>query len=212
MRPDLTDITVVLDRSGSMASCRSDAEGGLNHFIQEQAKQPGTALFSLVQFNTEYEFVHRGVNLQHIIPVFHLNPSGRTALLDAIGRAIVETGERLKNIQEHNRPGLVVFVILTDGLENASKEYTRSRIKEMLQHQESVYKWKFTYLGANQDAFAEAGTIGINLAAVANYNAEEKTSGTFRLASDHVSKMRGEVAVGSDAVNEYTDEQRKMIQ
>src|SRR5262249_34920935 len=152
MRKDLTDITVVVDRSGSMAACQSDAEGGLNTFINEQKRLPGESLFTLVQFDTEYEFVHKGIPIRDV-PPYHLVPRGSTALLDAVGRAIIETGERLRNMKEADRPGLVVFVILTDGQENSSREFQLAKIKEMVQHQQDVYKWQFTYLGANQDAF-----------------------------------------------------------
>ena len=160
MRNDLTDVTVVLDRSGSMQSCRDDAEGGLNTFIEEQKKQPGETLFTLVQFDTEYEFVHKGKPIRDVGPC-ELVPRGMTALLDAVGRAIAETGERLAAMPEPDRPGLVVFVIVTDGQENSSKEYTKPQIKEMIERQQNDYKWQFTFLGANQDAFAEAHGIGI---------------------------------------------------
>ena len=160
MRSDLTDITLVVDRSGSMQSIREDAEGGVNAFLQEQAKQPGEALLTLVQFDTEYEFVHRGVPIKHV-PAYTLMPRGNTALLDAVGRAINETGERLSKMAETDRPGLVVFVIMTDGLENSSQEFTKAQIKQQIEEQQSKYSWQFTFLGANQDAFAEAGGMGI---------------------------------------------------
>lgn len=113
MRADLTDITVVVDRSGSMASCRKDAVGGLNTFIDEQKKQPGHATFTLIQFDDKYEVVHNGIQLNDV-PACDLVPRGSTALLDAIGKGIVTTGERLKALLEDQRPGLVVFVILTE--------------------------------------------------------------------------------------------------
>ena len=99
MRSDLTDVTVVLDRSGSMSSCRDEAENGVNHFVDEQKKHEGECVFSLVQFDTEYEFVHRGVPVGDV-PAFQLVPRGMTALLDAVGRAINETGERLAKMDE----------------------------------------------------------------------------------------------------------------
>ena len=92
-------------------------------------------------------------------------PRGSTALLDAVGRAINETGDRLAKTPEQDRPGLVVFVIVTDGQENSSKEFSKARIKEMIDEQQKKYNWQFTFLGANQDAFAEAGGIGIRSAA-----------------------------------------------
>ena len=164
MRTDLTDITLVVDRSGSMEAIREDAQGGVNAFIREQAGQPGEALLTLVQFDTEYEFIHRGVPIGQA-PEYKLVPRGATALLDAVGRAINETGERLAKMPEEDRPGLVVFVVMTDGLENSSKEFDKAQIKKMIQHQQDEFNWHFTFLGANQDAFAEAGAMGIDAAA-----------------------------------------------
>ena len=112
MNSELTDITLVVDRSGSMQKIREDAEGGVNAFIEKQAKEPGEALLTLVQFDTEYDFVHKGVAIKEV-PTYQLVPRGRTALLDAVGRAINETGERLSKIDEQDRPGLVIFVALS---------------------------------------------------------------------------------------------------
>jgi hypothetical protein len=130
MNKDLTDITLVVDRSGSMQQRREDAQGGVNAFVQQQAREPGDALLTLVQFDTEYEIVHSGVPVQDV-PEYELVPRGLTALLDAVGRAINETGKRLSDMNEADRPGLVIFVITTDGLENSSQEFTRDQIKEM---------------------------------------------------------------------------------
>ena len=155
MKPDLTDITLVVDRSGSMEQVQKDAQGGVNSFIKEQAKEPGEALLTLVQFDTEYEFLHEGVPISQV-PEYKLVPRGMTALLDAVGRAINETGERLSKMKEQDRPGLVIFVVMTDGLENSSKEFSKDLIKEMIKRQQEKYNWHFTFLGANQDAIATA--------------------------------------------------------
>ena len=166
MNSDLTDITLVIDRSGSMEAIREDAEGGVNAFVREQAKHPGEALLTLVQFDTEYDFIHKGIPVKQV-PAYKLVPRGSTALLDAVGRAINETGERLANMAEPDRPGLVIFVIVTDGEENSSHEFSKARIKQMIDQQQTKYSWQFTFLGANQDAFAEAGGMGIHAAGVA---------------------------------------------
>ena len=129
MRSDLTDITLVVDRSGSMEQVQEDAEGGVNSFIAQQAKEPGEALLTLVQFDTEYEFLHKGVPISQV-PKFELVPRGMTALLDAVGRAMNETGERIAKMDERDRPGLVVFVVMTDGQENSSKEFSKATIKD----------------------------------------------------------------------------------
>jgi hypothetical protein len=210
MRNDLTDVTVVLDRSGSMQSCRDDAEGGLNTFIDEQKKQSGDTLFTLVQFDTEYEFVHKGVPINGV-GEFTLVPRGMTALLDAVGRAIVETGERLAAMPEPQRPGLVVFVIVTDGQENSSREYTKAQVKEMIERQQNVYKWQFTFLGANQDAFAEAGSIGISLAAAANFSPDRFVA-TFQACSNNVGRMRAAAASGQSVHSSFTSTEREAME
>jgi hypothetical protein len=146
MKTDLTDITLVVDRSGSMEAVREDAEGGVNAFLREQAQQPGEALLTLVQFDTEYEFVHKGISVKDA-PAYKLVPRGCTALLDAVGRAINETGDRLAKMAETDRPGLVVFVIVTDGLENSSHEFTKVKVQEMIDRQQNQYHWQFTFPG-----------------------------------------------------------------
>ena len=210
MRADLTDITLVVDRSGSMESIREDAEGGVNTLIAEQAKQPGECLITLVQFDQEYEFVHQGVKASEC-PAYKLKPRGTTALLDAVGRAINETGERLAALPESQRPGLVVFVISTDGQENASHEFTREQVKQMIARQESVYNWQFTFLAANAEAFAEAGGMGIDAAKAAQFG-----EGKVRLANlavaQKLSRMRGQKASGENVVNEFTPEEWKSME
>ena len=190
MKSNITDITLVVDRSGSMQQRREDAEGGVNAFIQQQAKEPGEALLTLIQFDTEYEILHRGVPIEEV-PEYRLEPRGMTALLDAVGRAINETGIRLKALEEADRPGLVIFVITTDGLENSSTEFTRDQIKEMIEHQQSKYGWHFTFLGANQDAFAEAGAMGMRAGGVANF-AMDKVGTAYEMTSRKVSRMRSQ--------------------
>jgi len=206
MRTDLTDITMVIDRSGSMESIRTDAEGGINTFIESQKSEPGEALLTLVQFDTEYEFVHKGVPIG-TAERFRLVPRGSTALLDAVGRAINETGARLGMMDEAKRPGLVVFVIVTDGAENSSKEFTRDKIREMIEHQQSAYKWQFTFLAANQDAFAEGATLGIAQAGTAGY-AMDKMQNAWGATSKKMSRMRKAASEGAAVDNNFTIEER----
>jgi len=209
VRSDLADVTLVVDRSGSMSSIREDAEGGINTFVQEQAKQPGEALLTLVQFDTEYEFVHRAVSVSRV-PHYKLVPRGNTALLDAVGRAINETGERLAKIPANDRPGLVVFVIVTDGQENSSKEFSKAKIKELIEHQQSKYNWQFTFLGANQDAFAEAGGLGIRAAGAATF-APGKVGAAWQGTCMLVARMRKQTSDEETVVNEFTDSERKAM-
>lgn len=207
MRHDLTDITLVVDRSGSMQARREDAEGGVNAFIQEQARGPGEALLTLVQFDTEYDVVHRGVPIEEV-PEYRLKPRGMTALMDAVGRAINETGERLASMPERKRPGLVIFVITTDGLENSSEEFTLESVREMIEHQQGVYDWQFTFLGANQDAFAEAGSMGIHHHGIADFD-PDKFRTAYEVSSRRVSRMRAKSSRGEDVQDEFTDEERE---
>ena len=206
MRNDLTDITVILDSSGSMESCRTDAEGGLNNFNEEQKAQSGDAVFTLVKFSTDYDFEYKAVPIGQVSKVI-LRPSGGTALLDAVGRGIIEAGQRLAAMPEEQRPGLVVFVILTDGEENSSREFKKEVICKMIEEQTRVYSWQFMFLGANQDAFAEAGGMGISRGTIANYS-KEKTAGGIQVTSAKVSKARSAVARGMMADLEFTDDER----
>lgn len=210
MRNNLTDITLVVDRSGSMEEIQSDAQGGVNAFIRAQANEPGEALLTLVQFDTEYEFVHRAMPVQNVSE-YKLVPRGATALLDAVGRAINETGERLAKMPEPERPGLVVFVVMTDGLENSSREFTTPQIKQMIERQQSQYNWHFTFLGANQDAFAEAGAMGMHAAGVANV-AMRKVGAAYQMTSDKVSRMRKHSDAGKTVSNEFTAEERQAME
>jgi Mg-chelatase subunit ChlD len=166
----------------------------------------GDAVFTLVQFDNEYEFVHRGVPIGEV-PKCSLRPRGSTALLDAIGRAINETGIRLQAIAEDQRPGLVVFVVVTDGMENASHEFTHAQINEMIARQESEYQWKFTYLGANQDAFDVGEKMAFTSGGIANYS-PRRSKEAFLAAASNVGRMRSATARGEAAQNEYTEEER----
>jgi len=203
MRNDLTEIVVVMDRSGSMASCRNDAVGGLNSFIETQKKLIGDANFTLIQFDGKYEIVLDSVPIQKVGKC-DLVPRGSTALLDAIGVAINTTGERLAKMSEKDRPGLVVIVIITDGEENSSKEFTSAQIKQMIDTQTNVYKWQFTYLGANQDAFQVGNGIGIQTCA--SY-APANTSKAFSAVDNNVRRMRGQTMSLEAVVNEYTKDE-----
>ena len=209
MCENLTDMTVVLDRSGSMQQCKADAEVGLNAFVRQQAAQPGQAIFSLVQFDNVYEYVHRGVNLKKEIPICSIVPRHGTALLDAVGRALIETNERLRNIPENNRPDLVTFLIITDGEENSSQKFTKDRVKEMIEYQHTAYKWEFNFLGANQDAFAEAGGIGIDSSSSMDFRVGN-ISIAFAAASSCLSRMRHMSASKTMVCSSYSDEEREL--
>ena len=167
---NLTDITVLLDRSGSMQSIADDVVGGFSQFVESQRTGVGEAVLSLVQFDSQAIDTLFTARPVHAVPLpIRFEPRGSTPLLDALGQTIVSTGARLRTMRESDRPGRVIFVAITDGLENASQEYNLARVREMIQHQESVYKWDFVYLGANVDAFAESEAMGFQMARAGSF-------------------------------------------
>lgn len=193
MKDDATDISIVLDRSGSMDSVRSDTIGGFNTFIKEQKVIPGSAKLTLAQFDHEYEIVHDGKNIADVpdLTTETFVPRGNTALFDAIGRTIIATGKRLATIPEQDRPARVVFVIVTDGQENSSHEFTGAKVLEMITHQREAYKWQFVFLGANQDAIKAAGSIGIAAGSSLTYAANSVgTKSAFLSAASNVRNYR----------------------
>jgi Mg-chelatase subunit ChlD len=153
-------IGVLVDRSGSMGSCREDMEGGLASLLEKQAEESRKTMVTLAQFDTVYDIVY-GPTMISDVPRYSLHPRGGTALLDGMGRFITEVGESLAAMKEHKRPERVLIVIITDGYENSSKEWTRERVRELIAQQRNVYSWEFVFLGANIDAMAEAQSFGI---------------------------------------------------
>ena len=212
MKNNLTDITFLLDRTGSMSSIASDVVGGVNTFIEKQKAAPGEALFTLIQFDSldPHEVIHNAKPI-HGVPEMQQNdfvPRSTTPLLDALGMAIAKTGERLSKVSEQDRPGKVIFVVFTDGYENASKEYKKEKIAEMVKHQTEKYQWDFIFLGAGIDAFAEAGQIGVSMFTTANVNLA-KTHDAIEMAAKKVASYRG---TGLRSSLNYTDDERSAIQ
>ncbi len=210
MKQGHTDITVVLDRSGSMTPLIDETIGGYNTFLKGQKEAPGEAKLTLVQFDTQYEFLETGVDIKGAKPLDSKRyvPRGATALLDAVGRSINEAGARFAAMDESERPELVVFVILTDGEENSSMEFTKDQIKSTIEHQTEVYRWSFVYLGADQDSFAEAGGMGIQAHKTMNIS---KNSRSMDLAYRSVSeKLRTARGGGGTAAMDWTDQDRQL--
>lgn len=185
-----THIVLIVDRSGSMRKIAADMEGGISQFIRDQASAPGRATVTLRQFDTEHDEVFSFADAASA-PHYSLLPRGGTALLDAVGAGIAKTGEDLAAMSEDKRPGLVLVLIVTDGEENSSREYGKAAVKAAIERQENDYGWKFSYLGANQDSFAEAGSIGIPVAAAMDYAATpDGTKGAFASASEALLSTR----------------------
>jgi Mg-chelatase subunit ChlD len=207
---DATHIAVLLDRSGSMGSVKDETISGFNYFLKEQKAAGDNATFTLVQFDSEStDVVHEARQIREVPDLNQdtYQPRGSTPLLDALGQTIINTGKTLAGIPEPNRPDKVVFVVITDGEENASHRFTKTRVKEMIDHQTGKYNWKFIYLGANQDAFAEAGSVGIAMATAANYS-PLYTEAAFVGTSANVASYRRS---GQAAALEYSESQRKKM-
>lgn len=172
-KPNYTHIQIVLDRSGSMESIREDVIGGLNTFIAEQAKVPGLCTVGLSQFDDVFENVYSFVDIHKVEKRTMENyvPRNSTALFDAIGKTIHELGTDLAAKDESERPSKVIFLIQTDGAENASREFSSAAVRKLIEQQRDKFQWDFVFLGANQDAFLTAGNIGISAAATSNFNA-----------------------------------------
>lgn len=170
-KPEYTHISLVLDRSGSMEDCKQATIGGVNEFIKGQKAVPGTATFSLSQFDDQYDVIHSAAPLQSVPDLTDATyvPRGSTALYDAVARCIRETGDYLSKLTEAQRPAKVIFAIVTDGMENASTKTRAADLNAMIRHQTDTYGWIFTYIGANQDAIMSAASIGIYSNAI-NYS------------------------------------------
>lgn len=157
--PRRTLIAVLLDRSGSMESVKSDTEGGFDAFIGGQRAEPGVARVTLAQFDTQYEVVYANRPIADV-PRLALQPRGGTALYDALGRLITDVGAELAAAPEQDRPGTVIVVVFTDGHENSSKEWTHAAVTAAIKRQEAEYSWDFLFLGANMDAVAVGTSLG----------------------------------------------------
>lgn len=205
-----TDITFILDKSGSMASVATDTIGGFNQFLRDQAKEPGEALSTLVMFNDSYHVHHEATPLNScpLLTPENYVPEGNTALLDCLGHMITRTGKRFEAMPESDRPEKVLMVIITDGHENASREYTHTIVVNMITHQQEKYKWHFVYLGANQDAIKVGQSYGFHVDNTANY-VGGATEMAFSSVSCNTKTLRG--GAGSGQMPAFSKEQRAKL-
>lgn len=195
---------LIVDRSGSMAEIKGEAQDGIRRFARDQAVLPGRATLTLCQFDNKYELVYDFAPLAAAAD-YKLVPRNMTALLDACGVAVTSTGARLAALPEHERPGKVIVLITTDGKENISCEYTLAEVKELITRQQRDYGWQFSYVGANVDAFAEAGGMGMQDCATLDYAATPAgTSNAYAAAS--AASLR--YARGQSANISYTEAER----
>ncbi|MCQ2575868.1 MAG: VWA domain-containing protein [Treponema sp.] len=193
MKKGLTEIVFILDKSGSMSGLEKDTIGGYNSFLKKQKEVEGEAFVSTVFFDDYSSVIHDRVDIKEITPLTEDDycPGGCTALLDAIGGAIHHIGNIHKYAREEDVPEKTVFVIITDGQENASHQFAYTKIKQMIERQKEKYNWEFLFLGANIDAIAEAAKIGINMDRAVQYECDETgTMLNFETMANAVHELR----------------------
>ena len=193
MKKNLTEIVFILDRSGSMAGLEADTIGGFNGMLEKQKREEGRVLVSTVLFDHEQQVIHDRVDIRRMEPMTEREyfVRGCTALLDAVGGAIHHIGNVHKYAREEDRPEKTLFVITTDGMENASKRYTYEKVKAMITRQQEKYGWEFLFLGANIDAAREAARFGIGKDFAANYHADSKGTGViYDTVNDAICQVR----------------------
>ena len=195
------DVTIILDRSGSMQSIRDDTIGGFNAFVDEQKTGDTPTKITLVQFDDEYQVDYAGVLASDVKPLDRESyvPRGSTALLDAVGRTINSIGARLQQLPHEERPEKVCVVIQTDGHENTSKEFSAQQIRTMVKHQEEKYSWNFIFLGADLDAV----TVGVNMLGLRSVNSANYSKGNVAATLGAVS--RGLTRYKASASSKATD-------
>ena len=208
----MTELVFILDRSGSMSGLEQDTIGGFNSMIRKQKKEPGEALVSTVLFDHESTVLHDRIPLDKVPPMTEEDYTvrGSTALLDAVGGAIHHIGNIHKYARDEDRPERTLFVITTDGMENASRRYDYSAVKHMILRQKEKYGWEFLFLGANIDAAAEAGRFGISADRAATYTCDSKgTALTYDVISRVVHKVRSCGKIEADWKTEIEEDHKK---
>lgn len=215
MRKNLTEIVFILDRSGSMSGLEADTIGGFNSMIEKQKKAEGEALISTVLFDNTSEVIHDRVSVQNIKPMTDEDYTvrGCTALLDAIGGAIHHIGNVHKYARAEDVPEHTMFVITTDGMENASRRYDSEKVKKMIERQKEKYGWEFLFLGANIDAVETARGFGISEDRAVNYHSDsEGTQLNYEVLNDAISAVRSSAPLGADwksRIDEDYEKRRK---
>ena len=208
MRKEYTDLTILLDRSGSMATIKEDMEGGLNQYLKDQEDIVGRMTVTFYQFDDEYEKVFENRDIEDV-PDLKLVPRGSTALLDSAFKSITETKERINARSEDLRPNNIIFLIITDGEENSSKEVNHSQLKSLIETQIKS-GWNFIYLGANQDAFAEARSMGIPVLNTMAYSAKAGIGVSSAINTLNVATSRSRGGFESDSGGYFNEDEKDM--
>ena len=201
MNNNLTEIVFILDRSGSMAGLEDDTIGGFNAMVEKQKKEPGTALLSAVLFSDTCQVLYDRTELQKVEPMTdrQYRVGGCTALLDAIGGAVHHIANVHKYAREEDRPAKTVFVITTDGMENASRSYSYEAVRRMVKHEQEKYGWEFLFLGANMDAISAARSFGIREDRAVRCRRDSiGTALNYAVVSETVARVRRHESIEAD--------------
>ena len=212
MKKNLTELVFILDKSGSMSGLEKDTIGGYNSLMEKQRKLDGECVITTVLFDNRYELLHDRIDLRAVTPITEKEyfVGGATALLDAVGRTI----HKIAAVQEHTAEGYraekVMFVIITDGEENASREYSAAQVKELIKRQKERYGWEFVFLGANIDAVETAGRFGIDADRAVDYVPDGRgTELNFRMMSETVAAFRECGTVPAECLDEIRKDRKK---
>jgi uncharacterized protein YegL len=212
MKNGITEMVFILDRSGSMGGLESDTIGGFNAMIEKQKKQEGKAYVTTVLFDHEVNVLHDRVALDEIQPMTDKDYTvrGTTALIDAIGMTIGRIKGQHKELSEDEVPEHTIFVITTDGMENASKEYSSKDVKKMIEHQKKKHNWEFLFIGANIDAVETAKHFGIDKNRAVNYKADARGTGVlYNAVSSVVGSVRKSKAIEDTWCQEINEDFEK---
>jgi len=212
MKNNITELVFILDKSGSMCGMEEDTIGGFNSMIEKQKKLDGKVYVSTVLFSNNSQVLHDRVDIEKIEPMTEMqyNVGGSTALFDAIGSAIKHIGNVHKYAREEDRPEKTLFVITTDGMENASGKYSYEKVRSMIERQKEKYGWEFIFLGANIDATKEAARFGIRADRAANYNADSKgTAIIYEAVCDAVCSVRACKPMSADWKKKVDEDYKK---
>jgi len=211
MKKGLTELVFILDKSGSMGGLEADTIGGYNSMLAKQKAVDGECIITSVLFDNTYELLHDRIDIKAVNPITSKEYfiGGSTALLDAIGKTILKIGTAQRNTAEDYRAEKIMFVIITDGEENSSREYTDAKVKAQIERQKKEFGWEFIFLGANNDAVETAGRYGIGADRAAQYLADKDgTNLNYSVMSDAVAEFRKKASIS----NTHFEKIRKDVQ
>ncbi|MCD7885629.1 MAG: VWA domain-containing protein [Lachnospiraceae bacterium] len=212
MKKDLTELVFILDKSGSMSGLEKDTIGGFNSMLEKQKALAGECRITTVLFDNHYQLLHDRIDLRAVRPMTEREyyVGGSTALLDAIGRTIQKLVSVQRSVAEEYRADKVLFVIITDGEENSSREYSLSKVRQMIEHEKEKYGWEFLFLGANMDAVTTAGRFGISPDRAMDYVPDARgTELNFRAVAEASAQYRCSGAMSDDCFDEIREDVKK---